>query len=101
MPISSGNSGPSFGASQNDAVPSPCVHNRLPRKRLPICALMSTRTIAATWKFHLTPVLCWMGPTHSPRFNMSGSLAMFDATRLASSIVICFTSMASASVERP
>jgi hypothetical protein len=36
-----------------------------------------------------------------PRFNISGSLAMFDATRLASSIVICFASMASASVERP
>jgi hypothetical protein len=32
---------------------------------------------------------------------MSGSFAMFDATRLASSIVICFASMASASVERP
>src|SRR5215831_14007334 len=31
-----------------------------------------------------------------PRFNISGSLAMFDATRLASSIVICFASMASA-----
>ena len=38
---------------------------------------------------------------YSPRFNMSGSLAMFDATRLASSIVICFASKASASVERP
>ena len=36
-----------------------------------------------------------------PRFNISGSLAMFDSTRLASSIVICFASMASASVERP
>jgi hypothetical protein len=36
-----------------------------------------------------------------PPFNISGSLAMFDATRLASSIVICFASMASASVERP
>jgi hypothetical protein len=36
-----------------------------------------------------------------PRFNISGNLAMFDATRLASSIVICFASMASASVERP
>jgi hypothetical protein len=35
------------------------------------------------------------------RFNISGSLAMFDATRLASSIGICFASMASASVERP
>jgi hypothetical protein len=31
-------------------------------------------------------------------FNMSGNLAMLDATRLASSIVICFASMASASV---
>ena len=42
----------------------------------------------------------WMaeGTAHSARFNMSGSLAMFDATRLASSIVICFASMASASV---
>jgi putative tryptophan/tyrosine transport system substrate-binding protein len=30
---------------------------------------------------------------------MSGSLAMFDATRLASSIVICFASMASASAK--
>ena len=38
---------------------------------------------------------------YSPRFNISGSLAMFDATRLASSIVICFASMASTSVERP
>jgi hypothetical protein len=38
---------------------------------------------------------------YSPRFNISGSLAMFDATRLASSIVICFASMASASAERP
>jgi hypothetical protein len=41
------------------------------------------------------------GTAYSPRFNKSGSLAMFDATRLASSIVICFASMASASVERP
>src|SRR5262245_17496392 len=40
-------------------------------------------------------------PGYSPPFNMSGSLAIFDATRLASSIVICFASMASASVERP
>jgi hypothetical protein len=38
---------------------------------------------------------------YSPRFNMSGSFAMLEATRLASSIVICFASMASASVERP
>jgi hypothetical protein len=38
---------------------------------------------------------------YSSRFNISGSLAMFDATRLASSIVICFASRASASVERP
>jgi len=38
---------------------------------------------------------------YSARFNMSGSLAMFDATRLASSIVICFASTASSSVERP
>jgi hypothetical protein len=38
---------------------------------------------------------------YSSRFNMSGSLAMFDATRLASSIVICFASMASSSVARP
>ncbi len=30
-----------------------------------------------------------------------GSLAMLDATRLASSIVICFAVMASSSVERP
>jgi hypothetical protein len=36
-----------------------------------------------------------------PRFNISGSLAMLDATRLASSIVICFAAMASSSVERP
>src|SRR5262244_1613816 len=36
------------------------------------------------------------GTVYSPRFNMSGSLAMFDATRLASSIVICFASRASA-----
>jgi len=35
------------------------------------------------------------GTAYSPRFNMSGSLAMFDATRLASSIVICFASKAS------
>src|SRR5205807_9196385 len=41
------------------------------------------------------------GRVYSPRFNMSGNLAMLDATRLASSIVICFASMASASVERP
>src|SRR6516164_11440059 len=41
------------------------------------------------------------GTSYSPRFNMSGSLAMFDATRLASSIVICFASTASSSVERP
>src|SRR5260370_34384786 len=60
-----------------------------------------THHLGGTWKFHLTPVLYWMGRTHSPRFNMSGSLAMFDATRLASSIFICFASMASASVERP
>jgi len=31
----------------------------------------------------------------SPRFNMSGSFAMLEATSLASSIVICFASMAS------
>ena len=36
-----------------------------------------------------------------PGFNISGSLAMLDATRLASSIVICFAVMASSSVERP
>src|SRR5262245_41962713 len=41
------------------------------------------------------------GRVYSPRFKMSGNLAMLDATRLASSIVICFASMASASVERP
>ena len=41
------------------------------------------------------------GTAYSSLFNMSGSLAMFDATRLASSIVICFASKASASVERP
>src|SRR5262249_35649449 len=33
---------------------------------------------------------------YSPRFNMSGSFAMLEATRLASSIAICFASMASA-----
>jgi hypothetical protein len=44
---------------------------------------------------------CYVRPmVNSPRFNTSGSLAMFDATRLASSMVICFASMASASVER-
>jgi hypothetical protein len=37
----------------------------------------------------------WPAPGHS------GSLAMLDATRLASSIVICFAVMASSSVERP
>ena len=33
------------------------------------------------------------GRVYSPRFNMSGNLAMLDATRLASSIVICFASI--------
>jgi len=46
-------------------------------------------------------VRSFRGMAYSPRFNMSGSLAIFDATRLASSIVICFAPMASASVERP
>lgn len=47
------------------------------------------------------PYLGFKAGNYSPRFRRSGSLAMFDATRLASSIVICFASKASASVERP
>src|SRR6266478_9056243 len=38
---------------------------------------------------------------NSPRLNISGSLAMLDAIRLASTIVICFAAVASSSVERP
>src|SRR5262245_45680802 len=63
--------------------------------------------LSTVGKFHVAPLSRCphmldgpKGTAHSPRFNMSGSLAMFDATRLASSIVICFASMASASVER-
>src|SRR5438034_10024194 len=60
---------------------------------IPMIARTLSKTVVFSKPFLLKDV--------APRFNISGSLAMLDAIRLASSIVICFAAMASSSVERP
>src|SRR5215471_871960 len=81
-------------STQNQMIPRPAVTS-CPRPYLhlgwPLEYAGDSKPVARSFR----------GTVYSPRFNMSGSLAMFDATRLASSIVICFASRASASVERP
>src|SRR5215471_8445033 len=67
-------------STQNQMIPRPAVTS-CPRPYLhlgwPLEYAGDSKPVARSFR----------GTVYSPRFNMSGSLAMFDATRLASSIV--------------